>query len=325
MAAAGESDRGQDPDDLLVAAAAGRFARPDRGDGQRHQARARAGGRQGRPAHDQVRVARRLDGPGRLVDAGGGVRPTRSRPRRTSRPPSTSARSTRAPRRSRSRSSPRPAFPQISPANTYVGLTTNDPGSEPGEPDKYYPTGDRTYTRIVPKDTIQAAALVTLMKQDGCTKVAMTNDKEVYGAGLARVIELSAKEQGLELTAQRRDRQERVQLPLARRRRPRPPALTASCTRASPPTTRSSSSRTSLRPSVRTPSSTARTASAETGFVSEKDGGIPASLNPQVKVHRRHAVPGRVPAGGPGVLQGTSPRSTASTTRTRTPSTATRP
>ena len=29
----------------------------------------------------------------------------------------------------------------------------------------------------------------------------MTNDKEVYGAGLARVIELSAKEQGLELTA----------------------------------------------------------------------------------------------------------------------------
>src|SRR5688572_2023970 len=91
--------------------------------------------------------------------------------------------------------------PQISPANTYVGLTTNDPGSEPGEPDKYYPTGDRTYTRIVPKDTIQAAALVTLMKQDGCTKVAMTNDKEVYGAGLARVIEISAKEQGLELAS----------------------------------------------------------------------------------------------------------------------------
>src|SRR3954452_9912405 len=62
--------------------------------------------------------------------------------------------------------------PQISPATTYVGLTTDDPGSEPGEPDKYYPTGDRTYVRIVPKDTIQAAALVTLMKQDGCTKVA---------------------------------------------------------------------------------------------------------------------------------------------------------
>jgi branched-chain amino acid transport system substrate-binding protein len=90
--------------------------------------------------------------------------------------------------------------PQISPANTYVGLTTDAPGSEPGEPDKFYPSGQRTYTRIVPIDTIQAAALVTLMKEDGCTKVALTNDKEVYGAGLAKNIELSAKDQGLELT-----------------------------------------------------------------------------------------------------------------------------
>jgi branched-chain amino acid transport system substrate-binding protein len=37
------------------------------------------------------------------------------------------------------------------------------------------------------------------MKQDGCTKVAMTNDKEVYGAGLAKNIETSAKAQGLEI------------------------------------------------------------------------------------------------------------------------------
>ena len=38
----------------------------------------------------------------------------------------------------------------VSPANTYVGLTTNEPGSAPGEPQKYYPTGNRTYLRIVP-------------------------------------------------------------------------------------------------------------------------------------------------------------------------------
>jgi branched-chain amino acid transport system substrate-binding protein len=91
--------------------------------------------------------------------------------------------------------------PQISPANTYVGLTTDAPGSEPGEPDKFYPTGQRTYTRIVPIDTIQGAALVTLMKEEGCTKVQLTNDKEVYGAGLAENIELSAEEQGLEIVS----------------------------------------------------------------------------------------------------------------------------
>jgi branched-chain amino acid transport system substrate-binding protein len=91
--------------------------------------------------------------------------------------------------------------PQISPANTAVGLTTNEPGADKGEPEKYYPAGTRTYSRIVPKDTIQGAALVTLMKQDGCTKVAMTNDKEVYGAGLGRNIEIAAKEQGLTITS----------------------------------------------------------------------------------------------------------------------------
>ncbi len=91
--------------------------------------------------------------------------------------------------------------PQISPANTYVGLTSDEPGSEPGEPDKFYPAGTRTYTRIVPKDTIQAAALATLMKEDGCTKVQMTNDKEVYGAGLAKNIQLSADAQGLDIVS----------------------------------------------------------------------------------------------------------------------------
>src|SRR5918992_476319 len=91
--------------------------------------------------------------------------------------------------------------PQISPANTAVGLTSDEPGADAGEPDKYYPTGQRTYTRIVPKDTIQGAALATLMQQDGCTSVFMTNDKEVYGAGLARNIENSAQEIGLEVMA----------------------------------------------------------------------------------------------------------------------------
>lgn len=90
--------------------------------------------------------------------------------------------------------------PQVSPANTAVGLTSDEPGADKGEPDKYYPTGKRHYVRIVPKDTIQGAALATLMKKDGCTKAAVLNDKEVYGAGLARNIVSAAEEQGLEIT-----------------------------------------------------------------------------------------------------------------------------
>jgi len=93
------------------------------------------------------------------------------------------------------------AVPQISPANTAVGLTSDAPGSNPGEPEKYYPSQTRTYTRIVPKDTIQGAALAGVMKQDGCTKVFMTNDKEVYGAGLAKNIQLAADPVGLNIVA----------------------------------------------------------------------------------------------------------------------------
>lgn len=86
---------------------------------------------------------------------------------------------------------------QVSPSNTGVGLTSSEPGADKGEPDKYYPTGKRTYGRIVPRDTVQGAALATLMKQQGCKSVYVLNDKSVYGAGLARVVEKTAKAQSI--------------------------------------------------------------------------------------------------------------------------------
>jgi branched-chain amino acid transport system substrate-binding protein len=92
-------------------------------------------------------------------------------------------------------------IPQISPSNTYVGLTTDKPGSEPGEPEKYYPAQTKTYARVVPADDIQAAALVTTMVEDGCKSLHIFNDKTTYGAGLARNIELAAKDQGLTVEA----------------------------------------------------------------------------------------------------------------------------
>jgi branched-chain amino acid transport system substrate-binding protein len=87
--------------------------------------------------------------------------------------------------------------PMISPANTYVGLTTNEPGSAPGEPAKYYPSGVRTYLRIVPRDSIQAAADALAMKNAGCTRIAVANDKTPYGAGIAQQIELIKKFYGI--------------------------------------------------------------------------------------------------------------------------------
>jgi branched-chain amino acid transport system substrate-binding protein len=78
--------------------------------------------------------------------------------------------------------------PQVSPDNTYVGLTTHDPGSAPGEPSKYYPSGKRTYLRISARDTVQAAALLTTIRRDGCRRAAIASDQEPYGNGLAALM-----------------------------------------------------------------------------------------------------------------------------------------
>jgi branched-chain amino acid transport system substrate-binding protein len=85
---------------------------------------------------------------------------------------------------------------QVSPSNTAIGLTRAQ-GADKGEPDKYYPSGKRTYGRVVPADHIQAAAQVTYQKDNGCTKTYVLNDKEVYGKGLADNVVSAAKTQGL--------------------------------------------------------------------------------------------------------------------------------
>ena len=150
---------------------------------------------------------------------------------------------------------------QISPSNTAVGLTSDEPGATPGEPDKYYPTGQRTFARIVPKDTIQGAALATLMKEDGCTKVQLLNDKEVYGAGLARNIESSAKAQGLTIISNESTDKNAANYRSLAARRPRyRRTRTAWSSPASRPTTPCRCSRTSP-PRCPTPSSTGLTVS----------------------------------------------------------------
>jgi branched-chain amino acid transport system substrate-binding protein len=91
---------------------------------------------------------------------------------------------------------------QDSPANTYVGLTASLTGvTAKGEPGIYYPTGKRTYTRIVPLDTIQGAADLDALKGAGCTKLAIFDDTQAYGAGLAAVLKATAHMYGIKVVS----------------------------------------------------------------------------------------------------------------------------
>jgi branched-chain amino acid transport system substrate-binding protein len=87
---------------------------------------------------------------------------------------------------------------QVSPSNTYVGLTRSE-GADKGEPDKYYPSGKRTFGRVVPADHIQAAAQVAVQKSEGCTKTYILSDKAVYGKGIADAVQTDAQSQGLQI------------------------------------------------------------------------------------------------------------------------------
>src|SRR5215216_3879112 len=88
---------------------------------------------------------------------------------------------------------------QVSPSNTALGLTKGGAGAEPGEPDKYYPTGERTYGRVVPIDTIQGAAQAQWMKDEGVTSVYILDDAEVYGKGVAKNTQTAAEKLGIKI------------------------------------------------------------------------------------------------------------------------------
>jgi branched-chain amino acid transport system substrate-binding protein len=82
-----------------------------------------------------------------------------------------------------------------------VGLTGTGPGAAPGEPEKYYPTGVRTFVRVVPTDAVQADALVMAERNVGCRSTFVLEDGEVDGEDAAITFVLSAQAAGLRVVA----------------------------------------------------------------------------------------------------------------------------
>jgi branched-chain amino acid transport system substrate-binding protein len=93
----------------------------------------------------------------------------------------------------------RMGIPQISPTSTAVGLTSNAIGAAPGEPEKYYPTGIRTYARVVPSDAIEATAQVRLQQQAGCNKTFILDDGEFDGDDAEASFQVAARAAHLRL------------------------------------------------------------------------------------------------------------------------------
>jgi branched-chain amino acid transport system substrate-binding protein len=87
----------------------------------------------------------------------------------------------------------------ISHANTNDGLTKP---SEPGEPDKYYPTGIRNYARIIGTNDQQGKADAEFAaKELAVTKCVVLNDGEAYGVSIGQAFEKAASAVGITVVA----------------------------------------------------------------------------------------------------------------------------
>jgi branched-chain amino acid transport system substrate-binding protein len=75
---------------------------------------------------------------------------------------------------------------QVSPSSTYDGLTRTS--RRQGEPERFYPSGERTFGRVVPADHMQLL---------GVRSLALLADREIYGGGLADEVEKAAAREGI--------------------------------------------------------------------------------------------------------------------------------
>jgi branched-chain amino acid transport system substrate-binding protein len=89
---------------------------------------------------------------------------------------------------------------QVSPASPYVGLTSSlDAGQD--EPERFYPSGVRTFGRLQPGDPVEAGAQVQLMKQLGVGKVYVLDDQEPFEMPLAQIVAGDAEGAGIKVAA----------------------------------------------------------------------------------------------------------------------------
>ncbi|MGI8485337.1 MAG: branched-chain amino acid ABC transporter substrate-binding protein [Thermomicrobiales bacterium] len=89
---------------------------------------------------------------------------------------------------------------QISPSNTAVQLTKENPANPPGYPEVLYPTGKRTYARVVPADDIQGSASANwAITTHGAKSVYILHDNQTYGKGVASVFRDTFKKLGGEV------------------------------------------------------------------------------------------------------------------------------
>jgi branched-chain amino acid transport system substrate-binding protein len=184
-------------------------------------------------------------------------------------------------------------------------LTRSGPGADRGEPIKYYPTGRRTYFRLLPNDRVQAAALAGAMRDRGCRRVAVLDDGEVYGAGVGTLTRRAARRLGMRVGPRRLVTNRRARRGLARRvkrGRPQCVAYTGITVNGPIPLFRK------LARALPRAQFFGSDGIAEAGFTDRSEGGVPPRVGRRVLLTVATVANSALPPAGQAMLQRYSAR-----------------
>jgi branched-chain amino acid transport system substrate-binding protein len=85
---------------------------------------------------------------------------------------------------------------QISPGSPYVGLTSSFEAGQ-DEPERFYPSGKRTFVRLQPGDISQAQAQIQVMKLLGVHRLYVLDNQEPFEMPLADIVADFAEREGI--------------------------------------------------------------------------------------------------------------------------------
>jgi branched-chain amino acid transport system substrate-binding protein len=66
---------------------------------------------------------------------------------------------------------------QVSPGDGLTSLTRSVPGRPRAGPERYYPTGERSFLRLVPNDLLQAEVMLEQIRERGARRLALVFDE----------------------------------------------------------------------------------------------------------------------------------------------------
>jgi branched-chain amino acid transport system substrate-binding protein len=86
---------------------------------------------------------------------------------------------------------------QVSPSDGLTSLTRRAPGRPRAGPERYYPSGLRSFVRVGPTDLDEAEALVEELRSAAVTRFSLVYDREIYGRELAAQLVERARRGGM--------------------------------------------------------------------------------------------------------------------------------